>query len=172
VWNWGITVGSDGYPRCLWTKYPSSTGARDIVFSDVQYWHGRWNGTSWVKTKLADNQHSLYAAENHYVAGMGFDSADPTIICSAEWDSTYNVAMLAEYSLNETTGVRTKIRDLAKDPSSHQFRPFSPIGHGSDAKWVWLEGGYVTYGVGSAPYSTASGLITGYCFNSTVRYSP
>jgi hypothetical protein len=171
VWNWGITVGSDGNPRCLWTKYPSSTGARDIVFSDVQYWHGRWNGTSWVKTKLADNQHSLYAAENHYVPGMAFDSADPTTHCSAEWDSTYNVAMLAEYTLNETTGVRTKVRDLATDPSSHQFRPFSPVGHGSDAKWVWLEGGYVTYGVGSAPYSTASGIITGYCFNATVRYS-
>lgn len=173
VWNWGITVGADSQPRCLWTKYPSSTGARDVVFSDIEYWHGRWDNIAqqWVKTRLATGQHSLYSAENHYVAGMAFDSADPTTLCLMKWDATYNVTMAAEYSLNETTATLTKTRDLATDPSSHQFRPYSPIGHGADAKWVWLEGGYVTYGIGSAPYSAASGIVAGYGFNSTVRYS-
>jgi hypothetical protein len=170
-WNWSIGIGADGFPRVLYAKYPSSTGARDVFFTDVQYWHGRWNGSAWVKTQLNSGQHSLYANENHYLGGMAFDANDVTTFVLSEWNSTNAVNRLVEYSFNESTGVKTQTRIIADDPSSHQLRPYSPRNHGDDCKWVWAEGGYVCYGVGSAQASTVPTPPAFPPYNTTLRYA-
>jgi hypothetical protein len=176
-WNWSIGIGSDGYPRVLYAKYPSSTGARDVFFTDVQYWHARWDGpaagntNTWVKTQLNSGQHSLYANENHYLGGMAFDANDVTTFVLSEWNSANGVNRLVEYSFNETTGVKTQTRIIADDPSSHQLRPYSPRNHGDDCKWVWAEGGYVTYGVGSTQASTVPTPPAFQPYNTTLRYA-
>jgi hypothetical protein len=71
------------------------------------------------------------------------------------WDTTDVVYKMAAYQVNEGAQTISKIRDITTDPSAHQFRPWSPVGHGSDLSVLWIEGGYVTY----------------LSYNTTVRYS-
>jgi hypothetical protein len=145
VWNWNIKLGADGKPRVLFTKYPSSTGARDITFTDIEYWHGRWSGSAWVKTRLATGQISLYANENHYAGGLCFDGNTTDTIYQCLVASSSEKYKLSEWSFNETTNVATKTRDISTDQTYHQFRPFSPVGHGDDAVVFFLYGSYTTY---------------------------
>jgi hypothetical protein len=145
VWNWNIKLGADGKPRVLFTKYPSSTGARDIVFTDVEYWHGRWSGSAWVKTRLATGQISLYANENHYAGGLCFDGNTTDTIYQCRVNASTEKYALSEWTFDEGTATATKVRDISTDQTFHQFRPFSPVGHGDDAVVFFLYGSYTTY---------------------------
>jgi hypothetical protein len=144
-WNWNIKLGADGKPRVLFTKYPSSTGARGVAFTDIEYWHGRWTGSAWVKTRLATGQISLYAQENHYAGGLCFDGNTTDTIYQCRVDAPTDKYKLSEWTFNETTNVASKVRDISTDQTFHQFRPFSPVGHGDDAVVFFLYGSYTTY---------------------------
>jgi hypothetical protein len=150
-WNWNIKLGADGKPRVLFTKYPSSTGARGVAFTDVEYWHGRWTGSAWVKTRLATGQISLYAQENHYAGGLCFDGNTTDTIYQCRVVNPTDKYSLSEWTFNETTAVATKVRDISTDQNFHQFRPFSAVGHGDDAVVFFLYGRYTTY----ADYATS-----------------
>lgn len=159
-WNSDICVGSDGKPRALVLRYPTDPFINTNVFlTDIQYWFYQWNGSSWSGFQLNSAQHSLYPTQSSYAGNACFDgnydgSANFTIY-SSEWDTTDLVYKLAAYCINESGQTRTKSRDISKDPSSHQWRPSSPVGHGNDIALTWMEGGYSQY--------------TG--FNTTMRYS-
>jgi hypothetical protein len=144
-WNWNIKLGADGKPRVLYAKFPSSTGARNIAFTDVEYWHARWTGSAWLKTRLATGQISLYANENHYAGGLCFDGNTTDTIYMCLVASSTAKYTISEWSFNETTNIATKTRDISTDQTYHHFRPFSAVGHGDDAVVFFLYGSYTTY---------------------------
>lgn len=159
-WNMDIVVGSDGYPRALISRFPTDPFTNTNVFlTDCQYWLYRWNGSAVSGFQLASGQHSIYPTQSPYLGNACFDGnydgSTNTTIYSSEWDTTDAVNKLAAYTINEGAQTRTKVRDISIDPSSHQWRPSSPVGHGADYALSWLEGGYAVY--------------TGY--NTTMRYS-
>lgn len=144
-WNWDISIGADGYPRCLATRYPTSTGARDVMFQDIEYWHYRWTGAAWTGFRLATNQLSLYPQENSYAGGMCFDSQDVTklFISLIDTDATYE---LFEYSIDEAALTKTLVRQITANSGAHNCRPYSPKNHAGDGpRVVWWVGGYLTY---------------------------
>lgn len=143
TWNWDVAVGLDGHPRVLWTKYPSSTGARSVLFSDIEYWHGRWNGSAWVKTRLSTGNASIYAVENHYAGGMCFDGNDVTTLYLSE--SSSGQYELNEYSFNEGAQTKTLTRAITSGSSSRQWRPVSPSGVNRPHSVNWLSGSYTSY---------------------------
>jgi hypothetical protein len=158
-WNMDICVGSDGYPRALISRFPTDPFTNtNVMLTDCQYWLYRWNGTTVSGFQLASSQHSIYATQSPYLGNACFDGnydgSTNFTIYSAEWDSTDAVYKLAAYTINEAGQTRAKTGDISADPSSHSWRPSSPVGHGVDYSLSWIEGGYAQY--------TA--------FNTTMRY--
>ncbi len=142
-WNDKIIEGSDGHPRVLYYKYPSSTGARDVMFTDIEYWHARWTGSAWVKNRLLTGQVSLYPNENHYAGGMCFDGNDPTILYLSE--IVNGVYEIRKYQFNESTGGKTLLQQITSNSQSHNLRPQSPVGGSRPYAVTWLHGPYITY---------------------------
>lgn len=141
-WNWALKLGADGYPRVLATRYPSSTGARDIVFSDIEYWHYRWTGTAWTGFPIASGQTSLYPNENHYAGGLCFDgNTTDRLYMALVVDGIYEIS---EWAINETAQAVSKLRQITSGSTYHNIRPYSPEGY-MDAGVFWNHGPYTTY---------------------------
>lgn len=142
-WNWDIRLGGDGKPRVLATRYPSSTGARDVPFSDIEYWHYRWTGSAWTGFRIASSQISLYANENHYAGGMCFDANDiTTVYLSLVVSGKYEIS---EWLINEGAQTISKVRDITTGSSYHNIRPYSPDNYTSALGVIWCYGAYTTY---------------------------
>jgi hypothetical protein len=145
TWNDKIAIGSDGHPRILFTKYPSGTDGANggATFTDIEYWHGRWTGSAWVKTRLLTGQYSLYSGEVYYAGGMCFDGNDVTTLYLCEIVSgKYEVR---KYSFNEAAATKTLVTDITTGSSTNNIRPQSPVGATRPFAVSWLDGTYTTY---------------------------
>lgn len=146
-WNWDITVGADGRPRVLATRYPSAAGAaipRDVPQTDIEYWHYRWTGAAWTGFKLVGGQFGLYLAENCYVGGLVFDALDATRVFAAI--SINGVYEMVEWSINEALQTKTLVRTITANSPFNNIRPrpvfnYAPGGY----RAVWMRGRFTTY---------------------------
>lgn len=147
VWNDKISIGPDGHPRMLFTKYPTgTTGANagaGTTYTDIEYWHARWNGTSWIKTRLLTGQRSIYPNEAFYTGSMCFDGNDVTILYLAELSGS--IYEIKKYRFDENTGTKTLLTSYTAASSTNNFRPQSPSGSNRPYEVTWLDGTYTSY---------------------------
>ena len=159
VWNDKIAIGPDGHPRMLFPKYPTgTTGIGSATFSNIEYWHARWDGSVWIKTLLSTGQVSIAsgAGQGYYYAGMCFDGNDCTILYLCEKDGSFSE--IKKYSFNESTGAKTLIKSITAGSTTHNFRPQSPSGSDRPYEVTWLDGTYTGY-TSYATRMKASGAV-------------
>lgn len=141
-WNWSLKLGADGHPRVLATRYPTSTGARDVPFLDIEYWLYRWTGSAWTGFRIATGQPSIYPNENHYAGGLCFDGNTTDRIYMAL--AVNGIYEISEWSVDESAQTVSKVRQITANSSAHNIRPYSPEGY-VDQGVFWCSGGYLTY---------------------------
>lgn len=122
------------------------TGSSSKSGTSIEYWHARWNGSTWSTAKITDDGAGLYAGEQYYHGGLCFDAQNPAhVYLSApiggvrqiqEWRTTDNGATWARYR-NVTTG------GSAGNPL--RARPISPKGHNGEVPVLWWQGTYTSY---------------------------
>lgn len=147
VWNDKIAIGPDGFPRILFTKYPTGTtganGGAGTTYTNIEYWHARWDGTAWVKTRLLTGQRSLYPNEAFYTGSMCFDGNDVTIVYLAEISGS--IYEMKKYQIDEAAGTKTLLTSYTTNSLTHNFRPQSPSGSDRPYEVTWLDGTYTSY---------------------------
>lgn len=147
TWNDKIAIGPDGHPRVLFTKYPTGTtganGGAGTTYTDIEFWHARWNGSSWVKNRLLTGQRSLYPTEAFYTGSMAFDGNDVTVLYLAEVSGT--IYEMKKYSFNEAAGTKTLLTSYTSGSATNNMRPQSPSGSDRPYEVTWLDGTYTTY---------------------------
>lgn len=151
VWVLDVTTAGDGTPRILYTRYPGNDG------SAIEYWHAKWSGSAWVRTKIADDGAGLYSPEVYYPGGGCFNSTNHLRVCLSLPVS--GVRQIVEYETADesTWTVRRQITSGGTAGTPLKARPMSPVNHDGRAAYLWWEGTYTTY----TTYSTASRAIAG-----------
>lgn len=147
IWTDKIAPGPDGLPRVLFTKYPTGTtganGGAGTTYTDIEYWHARWDGSAWIKNRLLTGQRSLYPTEAYYAGGMCFDGNDSTIVYLSE--IVGSIYEIKKYQLDEVAGTKTLLKTYTSSSATHNIRPQSPSGSDRPYEVTWLDGTYTTY---------------------------
>ena len=147
VWNDKVSIGPDGHPRVLFTKYPTGTtgasGGAGTTYTDIEYWHGRWDGSAWVKNRLLTGQRTMYPTEAFYTGSMCFDGNDVTIVYLAEISGS--IYEMKKYQIDEAAGTKTLLKSYTSGSATHNFRPQSPSGSDRPYEVTWLDGTYTSY---------------------------
>lgn len=147
TWNDKVAIGPDGHPRVLFTKYPTGTtganGGAGTTYTDIEYWHARWDGSAWVKNRLLTGQRSLYPTEAYYTGSMCFDGNDVTALYLTEVSGT--IYELKKYQFDEAAGTKTLLKTYTSGSSTNNMRPQSPSGSDRPYEVTWLDGTYTTY---------------------------
>lgn len=139
-WTYDATVGADGHLRGLSMRYP--TGVGDPVI-DIEYWHHRWTGSTWVNTRIAQDVRNTTPTQA-YVPGVVFDKRDATVLYMGLNPTARDVVNVGKYSLNEGTGALTQTATIATG-ISNAMRFFSPPGNTGDFELVFNYGVYNSF---------------------------
>lgn len=122
AWIWDIRIDSNGYPRVIFTRFPSTT--------DHRYYFARWNGSAWTTpVQIAVAGNPLYVAETYYSGGASFDGNDPNIAyLSVESSGTWEIQ---EWRSADDGATWSKHTDITSGSGStfKRARPYSPNGH-------------------------------------------
>jgi hypothetical protein len=122
-----IAIGADGQPRVIWFKYPTAALDTAEILTNIEYWHGRWDGSAWVKNRIKQNQRSLYRLTGSSMGGnCSFDGNDTTILYISE--IVNDIYEIRKYQINEGTGALTLLSIVTANSQVHCIRPHSPAG--------------------------------------------
>lgn len=138
-WVSDVAIGGDGRPRILYMVYPNNNG------SAIELWHARWNGTTWVNTKISDDGAGLYPAEQYYHGGLVFDGVNASrIYLSAP---IAGVRQVQEWRTadGDTFTQHRVITSGGAAGNPLRLRPVSPRNHTGRLSVLWCEGRYTTY---------------------------
>lgn len=135
AWVWDITYGSDGHPRVLFVKFPTT--------SDHRYMFSRWTGSAWTTpVEIVAGGANLLATEVNYSGGLCFDQADPnrvyaSVQVSGQWE-------LQEFRTADSGATWSKYRDITSGSSVRNCRPISPR-DATDVRCIWWSGTYTSF---------------------------
>lgn len=138
AWTWEINYGSDGNPRVLFVRYPTTSDQR-LCFS-------RWTGTSWTAAvEIAVGGAYLYAAEANYSGGLCFDSLDTNIVFLSTPVS--GVREIQEWMTTDNGATWSKRRDITTGTSAGVInaRPYSPRNRSPKLAVLYWTGTYSTF---------------------------
>lgn len=135
-WVWDITIGTDGQPWALWTRFATNAG------TDHRQWFSRWNGSAWTGAEIVASGGGLYDPEVYYSPGSGFDRLDPTRIYLGRFIS--GLTQIERYTVGSGTTV-TLVEQITSGTTGVRARPVSPENADSRCRVLWWDGTYTTY---------------------------
>jgi hypothetical protein len=136
-WVSDCAIDGSGYPRILWMRYPGNDG------SAIEYYHARWNGSTWTNVKITDDGAGLYSGELFYHGGLCFDSQDISKVYLSKPVSS--VRQIQKWATTDNGATWSKTADVTSGGSSKRLRPYSPRNHNGYMPLIWLDGTYTTY---------------------------
>lgn len=140
-WNWQIMPDSSGFPRVLYQKRVSTTGAGDnrLMFR-------RWTGSAWSSAvEITALGGYVYAGEISYTGGACFDGSDINKVYLGKQVS--GVYELQEWSTSDNGATWSKTSDITSGSTAGyvNIRPFSPRGHNGKIAVLYSGGAYASY---------------------------
>lgn len=136
AWVWDITIGPDGHPWALFTRFVTPTDHR-LMFA-------RWTGASWTTpVQVAALGTYLYAAQPGYSSGGGFDPLDARRVYASITVSGRRE--LQEFRSADSGATWAKHRDLTSGSTDDSIRPIRVRGSDGTVRVLWMRGTYTTY---------------------------
>jgi hypothetical protein len=141
-WAYDLALDSNGFPRILYCVYPgnASHGA------PIEYWHARWDGSSWINSYITEDGPGLYIPEIYYAGALSFDRSDVSKICLSAPIS--GVRQIQEWQTSNnglTWSMSRQITSGGSVGSPLKFRPIYVRNRSVGPRWLWLEGTYITF---------------------------
>ena len=140
-WNHQIAIDGSGYPRVLFQKRVSTSGA-----GDMRCMFARWNGSAWTTpVEIAAHGGYVYSGEISYTGGSCFDGNDTNKVYLGQQVS--GIYEIQEWTTSDSGATWGKTRDITSGSSAgtQNMRPFSPLGHPVRMACLWGAGTYTTY---------------------------
>ena len=144
-WIWDVAITKHGHPVIGYTKLPTE--------SEHEYWYAKWNGSTWVNSKVSDGgawfpryekNKSTREPEPHYSGGIYLDHENTNIVYYSKPIGDIFEIFKAETNDNGKTWIETAITMGSKKDN---IRPFAIRGAGADAanQVMWMFGKYSHY---------------------------
>lgn len=138
AWVWEIAYGSDGHPRAVFARFPTTT--------DHRYMFSRWTGSEWTApTEITTGGTYLYSGEVNYSGGIAFEENNPNVVyLSKQVGSAWEVQ---EWATQDSGATWAKVCDVTAGSGSgiKNCRPYSPKGHPWNRATLFWSGTYTTY---------------------------
>lgn len=139
-WNWDITIGRDGHPRVLFTKYPNNDG------SDIRMMFSRWTGSAWTAaTEVVAMGSSLYAGEPFYCGGACFDGDDADNVYASAPDPVVREMMRLRTINQGASWTKAAAITAGTAAGTIHGRPVSAKGRPAGAAVAYWSGTYNSY---------------------------
>ncbi len=161
-WVWQVSKESNGNPVIAMVRIDNAKDNHD-------YYHVRWNGSSWEQVHLAyggGHFHQTPGLEKCYSGGMAIDDENPNIMyCSVPVDGENGkVYEIVKYTV--TDGVVAS-EQITKNSRLNNIRPYIITNTAADneLRLIWMHGEYYDWIVSQErPLGYATGINADFAF--------
>ena len=139
-WVWQVAIDKGGSPVIGFVRISADKKSHD-------YYYGRWTGTEWQKTFLANGGGHFHQTENLEMCYSGGMTIDPDkvneVYCSVPVDGTHgSVYELIKYTLDDAGDILAT-EAITADSRKNNVRPYVIGGStGTPLRLTWMQGDY------------------------------